>query len=83
MLVILFFFPNRKQVLAVDCVNSFASECLSQKEQAYFKTLVLGSDKFLDTFCFEDSDLRKSKYMILNNDFHSLIIYFSLPIYSI
>lgn len=49
----------RKQILAVNCVNSFANECLSETEQVYFKTLVLGFDKFFNTFCFEDSVLRK------------------------
>ncbi|GFY77931.1 uncharacterized protein TNIN_434771 [Trichonephila inaurata madagascariensis] len=48
-----------KQLLALKCVNSFAEECLPEDEQAVFKTLIKGSDKFFDYFCVENSSLRK------------------------
>ncbi|XP_055930955.1 uncharacterized protein LOC129961333 [Argiope bruennichi] len=49
----------RKQLLALNCVNSFAEECLTEDEQNIFKTLIKGSDKFFDYFCIENSSLRK------------------------
>ncbi|GBM02715.1 hypothetical protein AVEN_40793-1 [Araneus ventricosus] len=51
----------RKQLLAINCVNSFAEECLPEDEQNIFKTLIKGSDKFFDYFCIENSSLRKGK----------------------
>ncbi|XP_035212557.1 uncharacterized protein LOC118186558 [Stegodyphus dumicola] len=49
----------RKQLTVVNCVNSFAKECLPQEQQEHFKLLSLGSDKFLEQFCLKDSELRK------------------------
>ncbi|GIX90396.1 uncharacterized protein CDAR_499351 [Caerostris darwini] len=48
-----------KQRLVLNCVSTYAEECLSPEEKSYLKLLVHGVDDFIYYFCTEDSFMRK------------------------
>ncbi|XP_015930628.1 uncharacterized protein [Parasteatoda tepidariorum] len=49
----------RKQLMAVQCIKTYAESCLPGKQQEIFNILTKGADQFFHDFCNEESELRK------------------------